>query len=125
MLDALRGRGVGDVLVFGGGIIPEEDEAELQRIGVSALFAGNLDPRHHRLGRAGGATARRGEPPWQSWSSAPSLFPLTLPDERTMIDFELSEDQQVLKKSRCVTSLLRRSHPTVASESTSRTSRMS
>lgn len=38
VLDALRGRGVGDVLVFGGGIIPEEDEAELQRIGVSALF---------------------------------------------------------------------------------------
>ena len=38
VLDALRGRGVGDVLVFGGGIIPEEDEAELKRLGVSALF---------------------------------------------------------------------------------------
>ena len=38
VLDALRGRSVGDVLVFDDGIIPEEDEAELKRLGVSALF---------------------------------------------------------------------------------------
>ena len=38
VLDALRARGAGDVLVFGGGIIPEEDEAELKRLGVAALF---------------------------------------------------------------------------------------
>ena len=38
VLDALRARGAGDVLVFGGGIIPEEDEAELRKQGVSALF---------------------------------------------------------------------------------------
>src|SRR3982750_3684198 len=31
VLDALRARGAGDVLVFGGGIIPDEDIAELQR----------------------------------------------------------------------------------------------
>jgi methylmalonyl-CoA mutase C-terminal domain/subunit len=34
----LREKGVGDVLVFGGGIIPEEDVPELERGGVAAVF---------------------------------------------------------------------------------------
>jgi methylmalonyl-CoA mutase, C-terminal domain len=38
VLDALRGRGAGDVVLFGGGIIPEEDEAELFKSGVKAIF---------------------------------------------------------------------------------------
>ncbi len=38
VIDALKQRGCGDVLVFGGGIIPEEDEAELQKSGVQAIF---------------------------------------------------------------------------------------
>lgn len=38
VLRLLRARGASDILVFGGGIIPEEDRAELLRQGVSALF---------------------------------------------------------------------------------------
>jgi methylmalonyl-CoA mutase, C-terminal domain len=38
VLDALRERGAGDVLVFGGGIVPDEDIAELKRLGVAAIF---------------------------------------------------------------------------------------
>ena len=38
VLDELRRRGGGDVPVFGGGIIPDEDRAELERAGVAALF---------------------------------------------------------------------------------------
>jgi methylmalonyl-CoA mutase C-terminal domain/subunit len=38
VLQALRDRGAGDVVVFGGGIIPDEDAAELARLGVSAIF---------------------------------------------------------------------------------------
>lgn len=38
VMTALRERGAGDVLVFGGGIIPEDDEKELLGQGVSALF---------------------------------------------------------------------------------------
>ena len=38
VLEALKRRGAGDVLVFGGGIIPEEDEAPLREAGVAALF---------------------------------------------------------------------------------------
>jgi len=34
----LRDKGVGDVLVFGGGIIPEADVASLREAGVAALF---------------------------------------------------------------------------------------
>jgi len=34
----LKKRGAGDVLVFGGGIIPSEDMAELQRMGCGRLF---------------------------------------------------------------------------------------
>src|SRR5438270_5434645 len=38
VIEALKSRGVGDVLVFGGGIIPDEDAAPVQTLGVSALF---------------------------------------------------------------------------------------
>ena len=38
VLDALRSRGAGDVLVFGGGIVPDEDISELKTLGVAAIF---------------------------------------------------------------------------------------
>jgi methylmalonyl-CoA mutase C-terminal domain/subunit len=38
MLDLMRSRGLGDVLLFGGGIIPERDIAELIQRGVGELF---------------------------------------------------------------------------------------
>jgi methylmalonyl-CoA mutase, C-terminal domain len=38
VLDALRARGADDVVVFGGGIIPDEDAAELAKLGVAAIF---------------------------------------------------------------------------------------
>src|SRR3954469_11226761 len=38
VIDAMRARGAGDVLVFGGGIIPEEDDEPLRQAGVSAIF---------------------------------------------------------------------------------------
>jgi methylmalonyl-CoA mutase C-terminal domain/subunit len=38
VLDALKVKGAGDVLVFGGGIIPDEDVAALKKLGVSELF---------------------------------------------------------------------------------------
>ncbi len=38
LLELLRKKGVGDAVVFGGGIIPEEDIAELKKVGVSQIF---------------------------------------------------------------------------------------
>ncbi len=38
VLEALRARGAGEVLVFGGGIVPDEDIAELKSMGVAAIF---------------------------------------------------------------------------------------
>jgi methylmalonyl-CoA mutase C-terminal domain/subunit len=38
VIEALKGRGVGDVLVFGGGIIPDEDVPLLKNAGVAAIF---------------------------------------------------------------------------------------
>src|SRR5260370_36240676 len=38
VLDALKAKGAGDVLVFGGGIIPDEDVPVLKQPGVSELF---------------------------------------------------------------------------------------
>ena len=38
VMEALRSRGASDVLVFGGGIVPDEDIAELKGIGVAAIF---------------------------------------------------------------------------------------
>src|SRR4051794_34515313 len=38
LLDLLRERGMDDVLVLLGGIIPDEDAAELKRLGVAGIF---------------------------------------------------------------------------------------
>jgi methylmalonyl-CoA mutase, C-terminal domain len=38
VLDLLAAAGVDDVLVFGGGIIPEGDIEELKKLGVAAIF---------------------------------------------------------------------------------------
>ncbi len=38
VLDELRRRGGGDIPVFGGGIIPDDDRPELERAGVAAIF---------------------------------------------------------------------------------------
>ena len=38
VIDALKARGAGDVLIFGGGIIPDEDVAPLEQAGVARIF---------------------------------------------------------------------------------------
>jgi methylmalonyl-CoA mutase, C-terminal domain len=38
VLDLLRKEGAGDVVVFGGGIIPEPDIARLKKMGVAEIF---------------------------------------------------------------------------------------
>ena len=60
VIEALRGRGADDVMVFGGGIIPDDDLPELTKLGVSKVFKpgastqeiaewvhGNIHPRQH------------------------------------------------------------------------------
>lgn len=38
VLELMREHGLDDVSLFGGGVIPEEDVAELRRLGVAAVF---------------------------------------------------------------------------------------
>jgi len=38
VLDLLRDQDATDIVVFGGGIIPDDDIAELERLGVAAIF---------------------------------------------------------------------------------------
>ncbi|MEV4618763.1 cobalamin B12-binding domain-containing protein [Asanoa sp. NPDC049573] len=38
VIELLESRGAADIVVFGGGIIPEEDIPELKRIGVAKIF---------------------------------------------------------------------------------------
>lgn len=38
VVEALRGQGVDDIVVFGGGIIPDEDIALLEAAGLAAIF---------------------------------------------------------------------------------------
>ena len=38
VVEELKRRGAEDIMVFGGGIIPEEDIAELKRLGVAEIF---------------------------------------------------------------------------------------
>ena len=39
VIEALKGKGAGDVVVFGGGIIPEEDAVRLKAAGVKGVFS--------------------------------------------------------------------------------------
>jgi methylmalonyl-CoA mutase C-terminal domain/subunit len=38
LAELMRERGIDDVVVFGGGIIPDEDVPELERLGVARIF---------------------------------------------------------------------------------------
>jgi methylmalonyl-CoA mutase cobalamin-binding domain/chain len=38
IIDLMKSRGLGDVAVFGGGIIPEEDISKLEAMGVRGIF---------------------------------------------------------------------------------------
>ena len=38
VMEALKAQGAGDIVVFGGGIIPDEDVEELLKLGVAKLF---------------------------------------------------------------------------------------
>ena len=38
VLELMKNRGIGDRLLFGGGIIPEEDAASLKKMGIAKLF---------------------------------------------------------------------------------------
>ena len=38
VIEALKARGVGDVIVFGGGIVPKDDLAKLAGLGVARIF---------------------------------------------------------------------------------------
>ena len=38
VLEALAARGAGDVVLFGGGIVPDEDAVALKALGVAAIF---------------------------------------------------------------------------------------
>ncbi len=38
VMEALRARGATDVMVFGGGIVPDEDVDELKKLGVARIF---------------------------------------------------------------------------------------
>jgi methylmalonyl-CoA mutase C-terminal domain/subunit len=45
VLAALKARGAGDVLVFGGGIVPKDDAAALLDLGVGAIFTPGASTR--------------------------------------------------------------------------------
>lgn len=38
ILDEMKKRGAGDILLFGGGIIPDDDKEELEKLGVARVF---------------------------------------------------------------------------------------
>src|SRR5215210_2110336 len=38
VIDALKARGADDIVIFGGGIVPDEDLPELDKLGVAAIF---------------------------------------------------------------------------------------
>ena len=45
VIEELKSRGVDDVLLFAGGIIPDEDIAEVERIGFKGVFGPGTDTR--------------------------------------------------------------------------------
>jgi methylmalonyl-CoA mutase, C-terminal domain len=45
VLEALRSRGAGDIVVFGGGVVPAEDVDALKRLGVATIFTPGASSR--------------------------------------------------------------------------------
>jgi methylmalonyl-CoA mutase C-terminal domain/subunit len=45
VLEMMKAKGLGHVLLFGGGIIPPEDEEHLKGLGVGRLFGPGTDTR--------------------------------------------------------------------------------
>jgi methylmalonyl-CoA mutase, C-terminal domain len=43
VMDILKGKGISDILVLGGGIIPEEDVPALKDAGIAAIFTPGTD----------------------------------------------------------------------------------
>jgi methylmalonyl-CoA mutase C-terminal domain/subunit len=46
VMDLLKDKGISDVLVLGGGIIPEEDVPSLTNAGIAAIFGPGTDTNH-------------------------------------------------------------------------------
>ena len=59
VMEELDKRGLDDVLVFGGGIVPEADIVTLTAGGVAGIFTEHVDGRDHVV--AGGGPRRAGE----------------------------------------------------------------
>jgi methylmalonyl-CoA mutase C-terminal domain/subunit len=68
VLELLKERGAADITVFGGGIIPEADIAELERMGVARIFTPGaptseiVDWVHAVLGKRGAAAPAADSP---------------------------------------------------------------
>jgi methylmalonyl-CoA mutase C-terminal domain/subunit len=45
VMEILKGKGVSDILVLGGGIIPEEDVPDLKSAGIAEIFTPGTDTR--------------------------------------------------------------------------------
>ena len=61
VVEALRARGLDDVVVFGGGIVPDDDLPRLAEIGVAAcLHPWGRHGLHHRLARRARSTRAHG-----------------------------------------------------------------
>ena len=57
MLELLKERGASDIVVFGGGIVPAADIAELERMGVAKIFTPGAST--HEIVELGEVHARR------------------------------------------------------------------
>ena len=57
VVELLRERGADDVVVFGGGIIPEDDIAELYKLGVARIFTPGADTLDEIVAWVRGAVA--------------------------------------------------------------------
>ena len=58
VVEQLRERGAGEILVFGGGIIPADDIPKLESAGIEKIFTpGASTVRHRRAGSASASTA--------------------------------------------------------------------
>jgi methylmalonyl-CoA mutase C-terminal domain/subunit len=43
VMEILKGKGISDILVLGGGIIPEEDVSDLKKAGIAEIFTPGTD----------------------------------------------------------------------------------
>ena len=102
----LREKGVGDMIIVAGGVMPDEDVVALKEMGVhEVMLQDTAAGRHRRLADQARARARRaliGSEPMEQWSFPPAYDDCYLPDAGSRYWFTQRETMPAGERERAI-----------------------